>query len=632
MAKDFCLMPDAISDFNKALKDKTLDLATLLDPKMTSEARTELFRPYAGDAAGEVNKLFESKLVLKNRLQGIKNFVSKLGESGRYSPEGKAALAKAAEEYRAAQTERIFSPKEHEAFLNDLADKAVGTHISKDVANKVFELSAKADELKNVNPKMSGVSDEYLQARNQLNAYVAIQKNKSVVGDIAQNLATIGRNNLLANPATPLKTLEGQAVNGAMEALGRRIATRSLGGAAGDVARQANVEAWQTYMRTGVNTASAESLADIGLNKLGERLNFNGVSGGDFSGLSGKTAAAVRAYARLSNKIVIDWGHNLSFTKFYQKTFFDSANIFATKVAKWEGGDAQAIMADAVRIEPETPAGIAVRKMSQMQAARVTSTNPTWLSNLSMAVRKAINKATPGWRVGLGDLIIPIAKIPATIVANSIENAGPGLILGTRDIYLGKQAMQSTDTATRLQGLNQMMGGYQKLTRTAGVIGAAAYFTSQMTPKDFRTNKWGEHQVHIAGLWVNTEYIAMFSAALAGMMEVKSKGKSSDTLADTASQYVAGGLQELHRVPGADELSSLVDAVTNSDLEKGMLKYAKGFFGPRIAPRFVGALESDRPLNELAFGSHGVETDQQMRKDELDAARKRTLSRQGKSQ
>lgn len=626
---EFCLLPEKVEDFKKALKDKTLDLAALLDPKMTSEARTELFRPYAGDAAGEVNKLFESKLVLKNRLQGIKNFVSKLGESGRYSPEGKAALAKAAEEYRAAQAERIFSPKEHEAFLNDLADKAVGTHISKDVANKVFELSAKADELKNVNPKMSGVSDEYLQARNQLNAYVATQKNTSVAGDIAQNVATLARNNLLFNPATPLKTLEGQAVNGTMEAIGRRIANRSLGGESSDLARQANAEAWQTFRKTGVNTASAESISDIGLNKLGERLNMNGPSSGNFTGISGKTAAAVRGLTRLSNKIVIDWGHNLSFTKFYQKTFFDSANIFASKVAKWEGMNAQAIFKDAVRIEPETPQGIAVRKMAQMQAMRVTSTNPTWLSNLAMAIRKGINKATPGWRVGLGDLIIPIAKIPATIVANSIETAGPGLIFGARDIYLGKQAMASTDVATRLAGLNQMMSGYQKLTRTVGVIGAAAWFTSGLKPKDFQTDKWGNHQVHISGHWVNTEYIAMFSAALAGMMEAKSRGTSHDDIIATGSQYVAGALGSLRRAPGVDELANLRDAVTNPDMEKGLLRYAKSFFGSRIQPRFVGALESDRPMNELAFGSHGVESDAQVRKDEQDTARKRALTRAG---
>lgn len=622
-------MPDKVADFRKALKDKSLDLAALLDPKMTSEARTELFRPYAGDAAADVNRLFESKLVLKNRVQGVKNFVSKLGEIGKYSPEGKAALKQAAADYEKQQTQRIFSPSEHEAFLNSLADKAVGTHIDKDVANKIFELSAKADELKNVNPKMSGLSDEYIQAKNQLDAYVAVQKNKSVAGDMAQNVATIMRNNLLANPATPLKTLEGQAVNGTMEAIGRRIATRALGGESSDLAKQANAEAWQTFRTTGADTARAESIATLGLNKLGERLNMGQIPGGNFSGLSGKTAAAVRKAAQISNKVVIDWGHNLTFTKFYQKTFFDSANIFASKVAKWEGGDARAIFQDAVRVEPETPQGLAVRKMSQMQAARVTSTNPTWLSNLAMEVRKAINKATPGWRVGLGDLIIPIAKIPATIVANSIENAGPGLILGAKDVWYGREAMKSADTFTRLQGLNQMMSGYQKMTRTLGVIGAAAWFTSGLKPKDFRTDKWGNHQVHMFGLWVNTEYVAMFSAALAGMMEAKSKSSPHNTLLDTAGHYVAGAVQELHRAPGIDELSNLRDAATNPDMGKGILRYIKGFFGPRMLPRFVTAAQSDRPLNELAFGAHGVETDAQMRQDEMQAARKRALSRQG---
>lgn len=630
MAADFCLLPDKVEDFKKALKDKTLDLAALLDPKMTSEARTEIFRTYAGDAAGEVNKLFESKLVLKNRIEGIKRLVAKLGESGKYSPEGKAALAKAAADYRAAQQERIFNPKEHEAFLNDLADKAIGTHISKDVANKVFELSAKADALRDVNPKMSGVSDEYLQARNQLNAYVATQKNTSVVKSIGRNLATIGRNNLLFNPATPIKTVIGQTVNSAMDMITRRISAMSLGGAASDVARAANKEAWQTYMKTGVNTASLENLADTGLNKLGERMNFADVPGSNATGVAGAIDRGVGKVAQVSNKIVIDWEHNIAFTKFYQKAFFDTANVIASKIAKDAGLDAKAVMADAVRIEPTTREGAVVRMEAQRQAARITSTNPTYLSRLSLGAKNWLNSVTPDFP--LGDILVPIAKIPANIIANGIENAGPGIPLGIRDIVQGRTKIASDDLGTRYQGMAQMANGYQRLTRTLGVMGAAAYFASGLSKKDFRTDQYGNHFVNISGVWINTEYIAAFSPALAGMMSVKEHAAPGDGLLEAAGHYVTGGLQELKRVPGIDEAEKLVTAVTNSNFTKGIMKYAKDLFTSRGEPAFIRSLLSNSPIEHLLFGAHGVQSDAEVRQDEMDAARKRALSRQGASQ
>lgn len=622
-------MPDKLEDFRKALKDKTLDIADLLDPKMTSEARTEMLRPYAGDAAADVNRLFESKLVLKNRLQGIKNFVSKLGEMGKYSPEGKVALKRAAADYEAAQMERVFSPKEHETFLNDLADKIVGTHISKEVASKIFELSAKADELRDVNPKMSGVSDEYLQAHNALNAYVATQKNTSPVKSIVGNVATIGRNNLLLGLSTPVKTTIGQTVNSAMDMATRRIANLSLGGAASDVARQGNAEAWQTYRKTGVNTASAEGMAGIGLNKLGERLSFRDVAGSNAPGALGAVDRAVGKYAALTQKVAIDWEHNISFTKFYQKTFFDAANIFATKFAQKFGGDAKAILADAARIEPVTKEGAAVRSAAQQQAARVTSTNPTWLSNISMGVKDVLNKAIPDLR--LGDFLIPMAKIPSTVIANALENAGPGIPMGIRDIVRGRQAMQSADMATKLQGMVQQAQGYQRLTRTIGVIGAAAWFSSGLGKKDFETDKWGNHYVHIAGQRVNMEYLAAVSPALAGIMWARQKMTAHEGVADTAGHYVAGAAQGLKSAPGADELTGLITAITQSNYEKGIEKYFRDAIASRSVPAFIrNAMRPGNIIKHELFGAHGVESDAEVRQDEVNAARQRALNKRAK--
>lgn len=611
MADKFCLMPEAIAAFNKALKDRSLDLAALLDPKMTSEARTELFRPYAGDAAANVNRLFESKLVLKNRIQGIKNFAAKLGETGRYSPEGKAALKTAADDYARAQTERIFSPKEHQAFLNDLADKAVGAHISKDVAKRIFELSDEADRLKNVNPSVLGVSDEYLQAKNALNAYVADQKNKSALESTIGNLAVIGRNLKLINPSTPIKVLWSQTVNNVAEMAGRRLAAQALAGAVGKSAKAAKDSLWRTFRTTGVNGAAEEGgLGNIGLNKLGERMSLNGPGSFSGGGIGGVIAKATGVGARVTQKIAIDWEHNIGFARFYQSAFVDSANIYATKIAKDMGLNPEDVFRDAMRIEPETQAGAAARNISQQSAARVTSTNRTWLSNLSMGIKQKLNDIAPKLRIG--DFVVPMAKIPATVIANGIDNAGAGLPFGIRDIVAGKDKLKSTDLQTRLEGLAQVANGYQRLARITGTIGLAALVTSGLSKKDFRQNKYGHSFVNIGGVWIDTEYVAMFSPAIAGMMKARQTGNIAN--------YATGALSGLQAAPGIEEIPKLIQAVTASNLEKGVVRWGKDFLRGMFTVPLIRNLFSDRPIERLFGGAHGFETEREVREDEIKAA------------
>jgi hypothetical protein len=144
--KSFCLPPKDVEKFKLALKSKEINIGELIN--MDTATRTNLLRNYAGDMAPEVNLLFEQKLVLKNRVQGIKNWASKVGEIGRYSPNKKAQIEKLASEYRDKQFERTFSPKENESFLNDLVDTKLGTHVTIDEAKQIFDLYKTAENFK----------------------------------------------------------------------------------------------------------------------------------------------------------------------------------------------------------------------------------------------------------------------------------------------------------------------------------------------------------------------------------------------------------------------------------------------------------------------------------------------------
>lgn len=143
----FTCIPKAAADrFKKALKGKDIQIADLL--KMSTEDRTKLFEQYGGTQAKAMNTLFEEKLVLKNKVAGLKNFIQRVTQSGRYDLATKEKLAQALSDYRAKQQERIFSPTEHQIFLNDLVDQIEGTHLSKAEAKNLWEFTSKVDELR----------------------------------------------------------------------------------------------------------------------------------------------------------------------------------------------------------------------------------------------------------------------------------------------------------------------------------------------------------------------------------------------------------------------------------------------------------------------------------------------------
>lgn len=608
-----CLLPEKIDAFKKALKNKDIDIAFMLDPSTTSEQRTAIFREYtATDAdAKAVNTAFEEKQVLKNRILGLQNLLSKLGEFGKNDPKIVAENAKIVSDFKARQQERIFSPTENETYLNDVVDKKLGTHISSEVAAKVFELSKKAEALKEINPKMSGVSDEYLQAKQALNDYVQSQTPISPLSSIGKNAAIIARNNLLFNPATPLKTIEGQLLNSGMDLFTRRIGALSASGENPELAAKANDEAWETFRKTGINTADMESLDDQ--DTLGEGKGFNVATGLESAnGATKLVETAMRKTAAMSNKIIIDWAHKIPYVKFYQKAFFDTANVLSSKIARSENLSGDALKAraaeifhDSIRIQPQTKEGAIVRMEAQKQGARVTSTNDTLLSGLTMSAKNFLNNHISG----LGDALMPIAKIPANIVYNGIENAGLGIFTGSKDIFEGRQKIQSEDLPTRYKGMAQMSHGIQTVARTLGVLAAAALFTSQLQKDDFRQDNYGNSFVKIGNVWINMEYISAISPALAGMMDVK-KNKSNKSPSDIVKQYFTGATAGYKNLPGIEDIVNSISSPTQ-------------FFTSRALPAFIPNLLKGRPIDRLFFGASGVESVQNVATDNKLAAEKR---------
>lgn len=614
MAGAWCLPPKLANDFLEAIKSGDLDPAKLMD--MASAERRAIFGKYVGaENAAEVNAQFESKMLLQDQKRGMVNWVNKI--AGLTEPARRDILT------QIQKLERVLQPEDAKAFLADLAEKKLGVAVTSDEARTIYELSQKAQMAKaDAADSFSGVSDDFLNATEDLKAYISSLKPVSVAKSIGMNAIVVARNNLLFNPSTPIKTMIGQVENAAIEGLVRRIGAQSLNGLNSALAKTARSEAWETYRKTGLNVAGMETLNDTG--RLGEGRRFD-IQGGSAStnAILRVAQQAMQRAAAISNKVIIDWAHVAPFTRAYQQAFYDMANIISSNLAKGEGlageaarARAEEIFRDASKIEPKTREGAIARQMSQQQSARVTSTNDTVAAKFAMGVKDALNKAV----YGLGDALMPVAKIPANIVWNGIENAGAGIPLGVRDIFVGRRKIQSADLATRYEGMAQYAKGIQTVARTFGSVAVSFYLASQLLPGDFRKDNFGKSFVRIGNVWINTEYISAISPSLAGAMATKMNANPGESGWMKAANYVAGASSALKSAPGVDEVAELRDSIGRMGKETGFKKYAESFFTSRAAPAFISHLLSDNPIEHLFFGAHGVETDDQVKHDNFDRA------------
>ncbi len=137
----FCLIPKLADAFKQEIIDGKIDPLKLAE--MTSEQRRALFTEKLGGElnAREVNALFESKLLLKNKQLGYINWAKQM--LGDKNPALRDIISKIER-----MDERILSPETDKVFLEDLVNKRLGTEVTLDEAKKIADLSKKMKEAK----------------------------------------------------------------------------------------------------------------------------------------------------------------------------------------------------------------------------------------------------------------------------------------------------------------------------------------------------------------------------------------------------------------------------------------------------------------------------------------------------
>lgn len=630
----WCLPPQFSTKFIDAIKSGAIDPGKLVD--MSSEARAMFFSNIVGDEnAHEVNAQFESKMLLNDVKAGMVSWVKSI--AGLSEPIRRDMLSKI------EKMEKILNPAEQKDFLADLVAKKLGTRVTMEQAAKITQLAkvAVAEREKSVGSKFGVTANANLAAK-ALEHYVQSLEPTTVAVEVARNVVTTLRNFTLSNLATPIKATIGQVESSALEAVVRRIGARQLSGAAPETISAAGKDAWDFFQKTGSDPLAMESYEDTG--KLGEHSNFD-VREGLMTGnpLLHKIESATRTAAKVTTKVVIDYGHVLGFTKVSQMTFLDAVHISATNLATVEGktgaalkSRVQELILDAVKIKPQTQDGAILRSNAQTQAARVTGTNATWLAGLALGMKNVLNgKAKIVFKgekvglpkIGLGDLLMPVAKIPANVIWNGIENAGVGYLLGVNNIWRGNKKLSTGNDAVKAEGLLQVAKGWQQMGRTFGSMAIAAFFASMFDPQeDFREDKYGHSFVKMGGYWIDTEYVSFMSPAMAGMMRARQQVNEPDSYVKMAQSYLSGATKGLLHAPGVDTAETFFSSIsTNQSQLAGLWDYVQS----RATPAIVHSLTQDRWLNRLLAGGHGFETDDDVDADKDAAAERAAQRREG---
>ncbi len=625
----WCLPPQFVSALAKAIGNGDVDVVKMSQMESSAERRALLAKYVGEENAKELNASFEKKLLLVDWKRGMYSWLK--NAAGLSTPQKNTLINKV------INMKEILSPADKKAFLADYVAKKLGTEVTPEEGNKISELARKA-AIERDKPKtnIDGTSVAEIKAQSDLQHYVASLAPTTAAIEIGKNTIGLWRTFKIANPSVMIKAGISQAENHAMTVMSRRLAGNAKSGDHGALAAKAERQAWETFNLTGKNTALVE--AGSAGDKLGEPSSRFAAPEGMLS--ANKYAAgaetAVRTLAKWTNKAVIDIGHNITFTKFYQKAFFDSLNIASTNAAIGKGlkgadrvAYGEKLFMDAANVSPKTTEGQTLRAAAQYEAQLVTNTNPNRISKLASQARDALNgvlsfKATKySPAIGLGDVIIPMAKIPGAVIWNGFTNLPPvGLGIAARDIIVGGKLRQSDNPALQFQGDMQYARGWRKVVTTIGVTAAGALFVSTLDPQqDFRNDKWGHSFAKIGGVWVDTEYVSWLSPNIAAMMEVRKNVQNLEDVTKVLAMYAKGAGRGVLNMPGLTEGHDFLTRVTSGkDPVAALGSAAAGLF----EPAFLRNLRSSRPFERLLSGAHGVETDEDIQTDEAENAQRRS--------
>jgi len=159
----FCLPKNIAEELKSRLAAREITPERLIE--MSSQQRREYFETFMSpENAREVNLRLERKLILKNQIRGIENWVKEIT--------GEKVRAKRDIISRAQRMEEILTPETEQEFLEDLVEARLGIGVTMEEAGKIAEMAREIKILEEKRTESEDARLEYGAAVVAFNRYV----------------------------------------------------------------------------------------------------------------------------------------------------------------------------------------------------------------------------------------------------------------------------------------------------------------------------------------------------------------------------------------------------------------------------------------------------------------------------
>ena len=433
------------------------------------------------------------------------------------------------------------------SILQDFVSEKLGVDVKPEEIREMTNMAKKIDNAQKAlgddlgNPLKVNENMEFFKAKKTMDDYLM---SKVPSGRLKILTGTIGRGMMLFSAKSPILNIGSNIEVGFTEALSRRISGGTLRGADNKLAVDYVNMANRIYQKTGYDISRMTSLRDTG--------NAGGRVLGEMTHSQGP--GATRKAGQVVEDIVFKQLMGAPDVAFASTHFADSVNLGARKIAKGNKAKAQEYMKDAMKLNPETIEGEALRQQAILDAQTATWTGKSWASDISEGVRGIFNKVSGDWRVG--DYLFPFVKTPANVIATGMDYAGMGI---PRALITTVKAFKAGEVGSKahLQSVSR------NLVRSGlGIVGALA-ISSQLKDDDFvgaydpgraqieQLRNSNYNAIRVGDKWISVDWLGPLSVPVSAMMYAKKYGKKG--IPEMGFQYIMGVGSEVKRLPGIED-------------------------------------------------------------------------------
>jgi len=602
---ELCIPPDTVKNLLGAFKRGELKLDVLQDPSIPSEVRHEMFAKYFPKGQEPVvtwmNGKFEEAL-LSNKKDAITSWLKKT-----FKPKDKKTYLHVIDQINKLDKLNALDPNSEYGFMQDLVATKLGVRVTSEEVQNIVAKSKVLDSLSEVVDAQTGTySKAYWKALSEFNDYV---DSLSPTRNLRVFTSLIGRGTMLFSAKSPITNIVSNTVQGASEALNRRIASGQWKGL--------NNDFWKSYVKNAMDiyNESGYDISRLDKNWMGQKRLGEDV-------VHSQGPGAVRKAGRWVEDVIFDKMMGTPDAATAVLSFSDSANLAITKQVKTEGLSGAEAVARHLQLSKEvahtdlsnaSDIAKSIRAQAIADARVATWTNDSGISWLASSLRKGLNKATGDFRIG--DQLMPFVKTPANVVSAGLDAAGVGFIkalakqiqaVRTGDPRLTSEAIRDATTAGT--GLALALAIVYNVNPEDSTGTYESYGTDQKARDIIKSKNAPYNAIKLGGKWISYDYFGPLGPAISGFMAARKAKEDENPL----WEYGKSVKSQVIRVPGMQEVSDLAGGWSGKSAEspqsfaESVLNTVGSFAKSRTIPGIAGDIASMTDPYQREIGTSAV--------------------------